>query len=322
MIIASWNFRGAGGRSFPLTIKDIVSKYCIDILCLIEPRISGDRADRVCRKLGFSHWFRVESTGYSGGIWLMWDSALFDITYLTSTTQLLHCSIKEKATNSMSIVTIVYGETTCFGRIDLWNSIRLLKNSNSPWLVMGDFNIYLSPNDKLGGADPPWASMKHFKDCVDDSELIEAKIQGEKFTWERKGLKERLDWVFSNINWINCFSNFIVRHELKFKSDHRVVVVNSNPSSHRRNFRKNFSYQIAWALEDDFKDVTKEAWNDKNWLDGLQSFQKVALDWNDNRIGNFTKNKRELIQRLKGIDKSRKMNLQTGLYKLERKLWH
>ncbi|KAK4269830.1 hypothetical protein QN277_022937 [Acacia crassicarpa] len=68
MIIASWNCRGASSRTFPLDIKDIVNKYHINIICLLETRISGDRANKVCRKLGFNHWIRVESNGFIGGI--------------------------------------------------------------------------------------------------------------------------------------------------------------------------------------------------------------------------------------------------------------
>ncbi|KAK4257184.1 hypothetical protein QN277_006806 [Acacia crassicarpa] len=323
MFIASWNCRGAGSRTFPLTFKDIVNKYCIDIFCLMEPRISGDRANMVCRKLGFSNWIRVESTGFSGGIWLLWNKDKFDITYILSTTQLLHCEIRELSTNIRYLVTAVYGETNLAGRASLWSSLRSLDSHASlPWLVLGDFNAFLSPNDKLGGADPPWASIRQFKDCIDDTSLIEARVQGEKFTWEWNGLKERLDWVFTNLTWLNQFPSFTVRHELKFNSDHRIVVVNTNPSPERRIFKKPFSYQIAWSLENDFKDIIKEAWHEKNWIQGLQIFQTTARNWHDTRVGNFSKKKRELIRRLEGIDKSRRDNLHTGLYRLEKKLWN
>ncbi|KAK4283860.1 hypothetical protein QN277_000764 [Acacia crassicarpa] len=161
MIIVSWNCRGAGRRALPLTIKDIVHKYCIDILCLLEPCISSTKADKVCRKLGFSHWIRVESTGFSWGIWLLWNQESFDITYLTSTTQLLHCQVKDHQSNALSLLTVVYGETNSTSRVPLWRSLRLIaSHSNLPWLVLGDFNIYLSLDDKLGGADPSWASMQ------------------------------------------------------------------------------------------------------------------------------------------------------------------
>ncbi|KAK4284270.1 hypothetical protein QN277_001125 [Acacia crassicarpa] len=320
MIIAFWNCRGAGSQAFPLTTRDIVNKYGITILCLLEPHISGVRADKVSRRLGFSNWIRVESTGFSGGIWLLWNKDDFEITFLTSTTQLIYCQVKERDSNIVSLMTFVYGETSSVGRIALWNSLRsLATNSNLPWLVLGDFNIFLSLSDKLGGVDLSLISMRHFRNRINDTALIKAKIQGEKFTWEKQGLKERLDWVFTNFEWHNCFPHSIVRHKLKFKSDHRVVVVNSSLTSQRCSFKKTFSYQVAWTLEDDFKDLVNDTWHGKTWIQGLQSFQNSALQWNDNRLGNFTKKKKELIRRLEGIDRCRKMNLQTGLFQVGEK---
>ena len=59
----------------------------------------------------------------------------------------------------------------------------------------------------------------------------------------------------------------------------------------------------------------------KTGLTVFHNFEKSALEWNENWVGNFTKKKKELIRRLEGIDRSRKMNLQTGLFRLEKKLW-
>lgn len=71
MIVASWNCRGAGNKTFPRMVKEVKKKYAINVLGLIETRISGDRADKVVRKLGFSDWIRVEATGFAGGIWIL-----------------------------------------------------------------------------------------------------------------------------------------------------------------------------------------------------------------------------------------------------------
>lgn len=68
MIIVSWNCRGAGSRTFPHYVKDVTRKYYVDLLCLYEPRISGDKAERVSRKLGFSNWLRIEANGFARGI--------------------------------------------------------------------------------------------------------------------------------------------------------------------------------------------------------------------------------------------------------------
>lgn len=37
-------------------------------VALMEPKISGDHADRVCKSSGFANWVRVEAIGFSGGL--------------------------------------------------------------------------------------------------------------------------------------------------------------------------------------------------------------------------------------------------------------
>lgn len=51
MTIASRNCRGAGSKAFPSTIKEVVSSHHINVLCLLEHRISVDRANRAIRSL-------------------------------------------------------------------------------------------------------------------------------------------------------------------------------------------------------------------------------------------------------------------------------
>ncbi|MBA0838857.1 hypothetical protein Goarm_004645, partial [Gossypium armourianum] len=39
-----------------------------DIICLLETRVSGSKADKIIAKLGFQYSHRVEAIGYAGGI--------------------------------------------------------------------------------------------------------------------------------------------------------------------------------------------------------------------------------------------------------------
>lgn len=63
-----WNCRGAGNRRFSGLIKDYIRMYKLSFLALLEPRISGTRADTVIEKLGFDGIAREEAVGFSGGI--------------------------------------------------------------------------------------------------------------------------------------------------------------------------------------------------------------------------------------------------------------
>ena len=90
------NCRGAGGRNFHRRVRassglGLLNQSNVDVLMLLETRISGRRADMVIRKLGFTHWIRVEACGYVGGIWLMWNEDSHRVEYLCSNEKLIHC---------------------------------------------------------------------------------------------------------------------------------------------------------------------------------------------------------------------------------------
>lgn len=95
--------------------------------------------------------------------------------------------------NELSFVIFVNGET----RRSLWHSLRTIAGIITiPWLVLGDFNAFMSSSDKLGGSPLLNRSMEEFNDSIIDIGLLE-----EKFTWEKKHVKERLDWAFGNLMW-------------------------------------------------------------------------------------------------------------------------
>lgn len=66
-----WNCRGVGGRNFPTTIKVYVRMYHLDFVALLEPHISGPRADSVIRKIGLIEGVCVEAQGFAGGLWCL-----------------------------------------------------------------------------------------------------------------------------------------------------------------------------------------------------------------------------------------------------------
>lgn len=49
-------------------MRELIREFKPRMIILIEPRISGDLADRVCESLGKTKWIRSEARGFSGGI--------------------------------------------------------------------------------------------------------------------------------------------------------------------------------------------------------------------------------------------------------------
>lgn len=71
-----WNCRGENKPNFRRSIRYMIKKQSVDILVLFETHASGDRANQICQKLGFENYFRVDATGQSGGLWLLWRTSV------------------------------------------------------------------------------------------------------------------------------------------------------------------------------------------------------------------------------------------------------
>lgn len=72
-MILVWNVRGAGDKFLPKIIKSLTQLHCIEILAILEPRISGDCALHVVNSLGFTNHYIVDANGFSRGLWLLWN---------------------------------------------------------------------------------------------------------------------------------------------------------------------------------------------------------------------------------------------------------
>lgn len=68
MIISSWNCQGAVSPNFRREVNEYRRLYKIDVIALLETRVFGSQADKICKDLGLKHWLRVEAFGFSGGI--------------------------------------------------------------------------------------------------------------------------------------------------------------------------------------------------------------------------------------------------------------
>lgn len=199
MNFLAWNIRGASCRNLPRLIKDLEACYRFHFLALFETRVSGNKVDAIIKRLGFDEWFKVDAVGFSGGIWILWNSNFLKAEVLRAHSQYVHLKISPSSGLPSSLLTCVYASPRLAGRAILWNELRqLAENIQEPWAAIGDFNSYLAKNEKSGGAEPNWQSMESFGSCLRDCGLWDLGYTGPPFTWEWRGVKERLDRVVCN----------------------------------------------------------------------------------------------------------------------------
>ncbi|CAL9017993.1 unnamed protein product [Prunus brigantina] len=67
------NSSSAWSKKFHGIMKDLVKIHKIEILVILKPRISGNSALNVIKKLGFSKYHVVDANGFSRGLWMLWN---------------------------------------------------------------------------------------------------------------------------------------------------------------------------------------------------------------------------------------------------------
>ncbi|KAJ6670143.1 hypothetical protein OIU85_014250 [Salix viminalis] len=163
----------------------------------------GSKALNVATNLGFSHYHIVDATGFSGGIWLLWNGSSVSLQVIAHASQSIAALVHVR--NKCWLLTVVYANPNPRIRESLWTYFDgLARASNLPWLVMGDFNDISCASEKCDGNFDSRGSA--FVDWISRNQLIDLGFSGSKFTWCNKKNAEgiiwkRIDRGLSNIAW-------------------------------------------------------------------------------------------------------------------------
>lgn len=149
---------------------------------------------------------------------------------------------------------------------------------------------------------------------------------GSRFTWRgqkwqgRERVFKRLDKALCNVKRRLIFHEAIVRVLPKVQSDHHPLCINlkgmeANP------WRKPFRYFVALGLHENFHSLVSQAWNFSSSLNSnLASLSSTLSNWKKNVFGNVFRDKRRLMNRINGIQRSRDYGINPFLDRLEMKL--
>lgn len=98
---------------------------------------------------------------------------------------------------------------------------------------------------------------------INENGLIDMGFSGHAFTWNntrvgRDNIQERLDRCFANGEWKTVFQHAHVTHLPTFHSDHRPILINSNPAVSPRPHP--FRFEAMWIRDESIVEVIKTAW--------------------------------------------------------------
>ncbi|KAK7268410.1 hypothetical protein RIF29_21108 [Crotalaria pallida] len=130
-------------------------------------------------------------------------------------------------------VTCLYGYHQMPLKYQTWALLAsMAKDVDEPWLVIGDINQVLGPENKMEGNPVDLAEIDNARTCLEVCNMKDIDWVGQKFTWcnRRKQpdtIEEHIDKAFSNTTWSRVWNYSKVSHLPRYSSNHSPIILDA-----------------------------------------------------------------------------------------------
>lgn len=233
------------------------------------------------------------------------------------------------------IISAVYASPNSNHRTQLWHALKSMATSHitaaDPWLLVGDFNSLLLPQDKQGGRwDPRSGGNRHFQNFMDEVNLTDLGFVGPPFTWSNNRsppnrILERLDRGLGNLSWERHYGDYTMHHLPRMGSDHCLLLLQNSSRTHRNN--PQFRFENMWLLQPGFHMVVENSLlqvspNSPSFSSKLNRVTVAIQRWRKSIFGSVFADLLRLKRRITGIQNSRQYQQSSFLHQLESELQH
>ncbi|XP_074270702.1 uncharacterized protein LOC141594592 [Silene latifolia] len=245
----SINCRGLGNPDAVCALRALVRKEAPAILFLCETKLCGRDMRKVKEKLDGYFGIEVDSVGRSGGLAMLWRKDV-DCSFLSASVH--HMDFSVKSSEGEWRITGFYGWPTVSDRHLSWELLRLLsRQSQLPWVCLGDFNEILYSTEMIGG-NRPQRQMNNFRDAIDDCGLRDVPWEGYNFSFDngQAGDANRqcmLDRALCTAAWTDLFPFARLFYLAREWSDHAPIklVLNRRDIEYPR--PRKFRFEQIWV---------------------------------------------------------------------------
>ncbi|WMV30837.1 hypothetical protein MTR67_024222 [Solanum verrucosum] len=168
-------------------------------------------------------------------------------------------------------------------RKTLWSTLNdLTCNIHLPWIINGDFNAMLHPQDRLFGAPVTPAEIKDFAKCGSDRVCC------------------RLDKALGNDLWMMKWGHIYVEYDCPLFSDHSPLLITIKIPIWKPKIP--FRFFNVWAEHAEFVDLVTESWTENTSVDNMKN---IWMELKKLRVGLKNLNKKEFMGIRHTIEKTR-----------------
>ncbi|XP_075654705.1 uncharacterized protein LOC142624853 [Castanea sativa] len=314
MKILSLNCRGLGIPEAVLELRCLSMEEGPQVLFLCETKLDKYGFANLKRKLEMTQGVEVPRTGLGGGLALLWHEHI-DVTVKTFSPH--HIDALLNSGGTLWRFTGFYGHPATAKRWESWDLLRHLHSVGSyPWLLMGDFNEILHPDEYWGKGARPFTQIIEFQRVVDDCSLLDLGFEGPKFTWCNNRFQgnlvyERLDRGLYNQEWLNLFPLSKLFHIPFGFSDHLALLTEikaSSPVIPRGPKHSFFRFEALWTRNAECEAVIRSSWDIPQWgtpmyrlSQKIKAVRVALLQWGGRNVRGLFKSiaaKRKLLSSL------------------------
>ncbi|XP_075081553.1 uncharacterized protein LOC142166363 [Nicotiana tabacum] len=209
MKLVTWNIRGLNKIYKQKELNKFLNENKVGIVAIVEHRVKHQVAVKFVNKVAVEwNWsFNYQHTG-KGRIWVLWNPTYFDFTILRTHEQFMHGLVKVYSLQMEFYFTDVYGLHTIQDMKVLWEELNCITQTMSdPWLLMGDFNVVLSVEDRVNGTPIQEAKSRDFKNFLQVTGVMEMKVEGRTFAWTNNHVYIRFDRELINPAWVQKWTH-------------------------------------------------------------------------------------------------------------------
>ncbi|XP_074265186.1 uncharacterized protein LOC141587607 [Silene latifolia] len=235
MRVSSWNIRGFNDPIKQQEVRGYLRENKVEVLGLLETRVKINNSAAISRLFPSYLVINNYSHHYNGRIWVFLDIRRVTLVSSYVHDQLIHLELQHNASNKTFHVSFVYSSNDADHRERLWVELKGVASKVTNWILMGDWNIVRSMEERIGPNPPSVRDMLAFNQCILDCQLDDLHSLGCEYTWTNKQDAATRGSLIILLSWFLLFD------------------VNTP--------RKRFSYLNCWEAHEEYGTRVREAWD-------------------------------------------------------------
>ncbi|KAK7255554.1 hypothetical protein RIF29_28967 [Crotalaria pallida] len=266
--------------------------------------------------------YAVDCEGYgkqrAGGLALLWKKDV-DLTISRASLNHIDFAAVFPEIDGAVFITCLYGYPQGALKYQTWSLLTsVAKDIDKPWMVIGDINQVLGPEDKTGGNPVDLLEIDTARICLEVCNLKEIEWCGSRFTWSNRrkhpdSIEEHLDRAFSNNAWSKVWNYSMVSHLPRYSSDHCPIILDSsmrtNGDVRRKKKKRLYRFEQYWLQNDDCETVVQHSWiPGREVTDNIKHVGEALRDWSESTFGNLSKRIAQLNKRTANLQSGQEWN--------------